>query len=156
MLEKTRHFIKETYHKLICLDDSPHRIAAGFAIGVFLGILPAAGPMAAVVVAWVFRANRVAAFVGGFFTNTWLSVLTFVVAIKIGAFVTGTHFHRVYNDCKELMKHFNWHELLDESILQILKPVFAGYALVGAVAGVAAYGIAYWLTHRKHKAKPSA
>jgi uncharacterized protein (DUF2062 family) len=151
MIDQIKNFFKKTYRDLITINDSPHRIAGGFAVGVFFGVLPAAGPMAAVVLAWILRVNRVAAFVGGLLTNTWLSVLTFVVAVKIGAIVTGLDNHELYRECQDLLTDFHWRDILSPPVVKILEPLFAGYAVIALVAGLVAYGVAYWIVVRRRR-----
>ncbi len=51
-------FFKQIYQQIIGINDSPHKVAGGFAVGVFLGILPGAGAFAAVVLAYILQVNR--------------------------------------------------------------------------------------------------
>jgi uncharacterized protein len=153
MFEKIKKFFQSVYQRLIHLKDTPHRIAGGFAIGIFFGILPGAGPMAAIIMAWVFRVNRIAAFAGGLLTNTWLSVVTLVAAVKIGAFVTGSDWNQVLADCKEVLRDFSWRGLFDQTVLDILKPVFIGYLVVGLLCGCLAYVVAWVIVKRRQDKK---
>jgi uncharacterized protein len=151
MTNKVQVFFKSIYHKLVGINDSPHKIAGGFAVGVFLGILPAAGPVASIVVAWILRVNRAAAFVGGLLTNTWLSLVTFVFAIKIGSYITGADWQKVSEQCKEIFKTFNWRAFFDASIMDILKPMFVGYAVVALIAAVIAYVAAFQIVSKRRR-----
>ncbi len=153
LFEKIKNFLKSIYQKLIHLKDTPHRIAGGFAVGIFFGILPAAGPMAAIILAWILRVNRIAAFAGGLLTNMWLSVITLVAAVKVGAFVTGSDWQKVLSDCKELMKDFSWRGIFDQKVIDILKPVFVGYLVVGILAGLLAYVVAWFVVKRRQDKK---
>src|SRR5690349_15972540 len=109
--DKIKGSFKSIYDKLIKINDSPQKIAAGFGLGVFCGILPGTGPAASVVLAFFFRVNKVAAFIGGLLTNTWLSIVTFVLAVKIGSVVMGLDWQAVYAQCKAVVENFNWREL---------------------------------------------
>ena len=73
------------YERLFKINDSPQKIALGLGLGVFAGILPGTGPLAALFLAFIFRANRASALLGSLATNTWISFVTFVLAIKIGS-----------------------------------------------------------------------
>ena len=96
--------------------------------------------------------NRRAAFVGGLITNTWISVLTFVFAAKIGAKVTGQKWQEIYRQCKELLTHFSWREFFDAANLEILKPLFVGYAILGFVMAVVTYfTVRVYLTNQRQK-----
>ena len=61
------------FDKLFKINDTPQKIALGFGLGVFAGIFPGTGPVAAILLAYVFRANRASALFGSLFTNTWLN-----------------------------------------------------------------------------------
>lgn len=146
-------FFKSIYQKVVLIDDSPHKIAGGFALGVFLGILPGLGPIASVALAYPLRVNKAAALAGSLLTNSWFSVLTFAVALKVGSFLTGTDWHKIYTDAKALVEHFQWQKFFDGSSVPILKSLLAGYAAVGAVSGVIVYFIVLMIVvaYRKRK-----
>jgi hypothetical protein len=62
--------------KLLMLDDTPHRIALGMAIGVFISWTPTVGfqMLAAVPLAYLLRANRVAGVIGVYLSNPFTLV----------------------------------------------------------------------------------
>ena len=72
--------------KLLLINDSPERIARGFAIGVFWGIMPTFG------FAWIFslpiafllRANKVSAVLGTFVSNPFTVVFFYTLGYKFG------------------------------------------------------------------------
>lgn len=148
-------FFKDIYQKIIGIDDSPHKIAAGFAIGVFLGVLPGAGSVAAIIVAWIFRVNRAAAFAGSLLTNMWFSILVFAFAVKIGAFLTGSHWQEIYDQAKDMISNFSWEIFRDGSAWTIFKPVLLGFAVVSLIAALVAYGSVFCLvlTYRRRKGR---
>lgn len=150
-----KKFFQDIYHRIIHIDDSPHKIAGGFAVGVFLGILPGAGPVAAIVLAFIFQVNKAAAFAGGLLTNSWFSLLTFVLAVKIGASVTGSNWQQLYKDAKALISPFDWRNFIDGSAVPVIKPLLAGYALIGLAAAVLMYAIVFAIVtgYRKRKKK---
>ncbi|MDD5669514.1 MAG: DUF2062 domain-containing protein, partial [Candidatus Omnitrophica bacterium] len=69
---KLARFFKFIYLKIFRINDTPRKIAFGFGLGVFLGILPGTGPVASVIVAAFLHANKAAALLGSLITNTWL------------------------------------------------------------------------------------
>ena len=107
-MNKIKAFLKAIYDKLSKIDDSPQKIALGFGLGVFCGILPGTGPVAAVALAFVFRVNKIAAFAGGLLTNTWLSVVTFILAVRLGSAVSGADWNEVYSRCKDIIRDFHY------------------------------------------------
>lgn len=155
MITKIKAFFRVVFRKLVRMDGSPHKIAGGLALGVFLGILPGVGPVASLVLAALLHLNKAAAFLGSILTNTWFSVVTFVAAVKLGSWATGTDWHATYRQIKELMGHFHWRDLGDASVEEILKPVLVGYAMVGLASGVVVYVVALIVVwgYRKRKRK---
>lgn len=151
-----RKFFKIAYLKIIRINDSPHKIAGGFALGVFLGILPGAGPMASILLAYLFQVNRAAALAGSLLTNAWFSVITFAFAVKIGAFLTGTRWQQLYANAKALVNPFHWQKFFDGSSLSILKPLLAGYAAIGLVSGVVVYIIVLMIVSAYRRRKNAA
>lgn len=151
-----KKFFQDIYQKIIGINDSPHKVGGGFAVGVFFGILPGAGPLAAVLLAHILRVNRASAFVGGLLTNSWLSIVAFALAVKIGAFLTGSNWHEISSKAKNLFKHFSWDVLRDGSTWALLKPVMAGFAAIGLAAAITSYVIVFFVVvvyrHRKKKA----
>ena len=137
--DQLKHFFQSIYEKLVKIDDSPQKIALGFGLGVFLGILPGAGPVAALALASLFRINRIAALSGSLLTNTWLSVVTFVLAVKIGSAVTGENWVAVYDKCKLILQNFHLKDLQHGAVFDILKPLVIGYITVGFLAGIFSY-----------------
>ena len=155
MIEKSKAWLKDIWQQFMGIEDTPFRKAAGLALGVFLGIMPGVGPLAAIVLSSLLQVNRAAAFVGSLLTNTWLSLVTFVLSIKAGAFITGTQWQDIYQECRSLIKNFNWKYFFDASVIKILKPLFIGYLLVGVVVGLSVgiitFGILIWIKNNRKK-----
>ena len=138
-LGKVRTFFRSLYEKLTKIDDSPQKIALGFGLGVFMGIMPGVGPVAALLTAILLRVNRAAALIGGLVTNTWLSLITFVFAVKIGSKVFGLAWEDLSNEFRDMIKNFHWDSLFHSSILKIIVPLLVGYAIVSLTAGIISY-----------------
>lgn len=125
--------------KLFKINDTPLRIALGFGIGVFTGIIPGIGPIAALFLALVFRVNRVGALLGSLATNTWLSVVTFLLSIKIGSAIMQLSWQDIQRDWMLFLKNFHWLNLLKLSVLRIIFPVIVGYFVVAFCLGLLFY-----------------
>lgn len=138
-IERFFGFFKTIYVKLFKINDTPQRIAWGFSIGVFSGMIPGTGPIAALFLALVFRVNRAAALLGCLLTNTWLSVVTFLLSIKIGSMVLGLEWQQVRADYLQLLKNFHWADLVRLSMLKMLLPVFIGYCIVALFCALIVY-----------------
>ena len=135
-MEKTRlknklaRFAKLIYLKIFRINSDPHKIAFGFALGIFTGVLPGTGPIAALFLAVLFRANRAAALLGSVLTNTWTSLIIFLLSIKAGSAIMGLDWHNVYSTFKV-------------SALKVILPVIIGYLIISACLGVAAYAAVF-------------
>jgi hypothetical protein len=77
---------------------SPHQVASGVAVGVWLGVFPTfglAGPVA-YVLAWIFRFNKAGALAGAAIMNPLTSPFFWAASAMLGAAFTGTDWHTVY------------------------------------------------------------
>lgn len=138
-IDSFKRFLKLIYLKLFRINDTPQKIALGAGIGVFLGILPGTGPIAAVFMAFVLRVNRAAAFLGSLLTNTWLSVVSFLLAIKIGSSVMGLNWQEVHHNLVFVLKNFHFKSLLNFSIFKIIAPLLIGYLIISFCLGIITY-----------------
>ncbi len=118
--------LKDIYRKLFKIDDSPQKIALGFGLGVFLGILPGTGPLASLFCAVLLRLNRVSALLGSLLVNTWINVVTFLLAIKIGSVIMGLNWQQVYKQSKL-------------SIPKVIAPLLIGYLVIAVCLSILAY-----------------
>jgi uncharacterized protein (DUF2062 family) len=127
---------------LLHLNDTPQRVALGLGIGVFSGIMPGMGILVAIFLAVIVKANRASAIIGSLLTNTWFSILTFILAAKIGSFALNIDWQEVHNQSKAVIKHFHWQDLFKLSFIKILFPVIVGYLILGLVCGLISYLVA--------------
>ena len=157
MKKKNNWFFLRTfkyfYLKLFRTNDTPQKIAFGLGIGVFLGILPGVGPLAGFIAATLLRANKAAAVLGALLTNTWTSLLTIVLAIKIGAAIKGLNWHDLYNQWQILLKDFHWKYLFRSTFLEILLPVLIGYLVIAFILGLSVYLISLLILRGRKKLK---
>ena len=82
MKKRFRDYIK----RFFLIDDTPHKIAGGAAMGVFMGITPGEGVLITLFFAYIFRLNRLAALAGVLAVNMWTTVLTLPIAAALGGF----------------------------------------------------------------------
>jgi uncharacterized protein (DUF2062 family) len=132
-------FLHRLYEKLFKIHDSPQRIALGFGLGVFSGIIPGTGPLAALFLAFIFRANRASAILGSLLTNTWLSFITFILAIKTGSVILNIDWKSIRQDWYYFFQNFSWSDLFKISVLKIILPVIIGYFIIAVCLGLLAY-----------------
>lgn len=148
-------FYRLSYLRLLRTRDSTHKISLGLALGIFLGIMPFAGPLAALFFAYLLRLNRLAAFLGSLLTNTWTSFATFVLSIKIGSAIIGVDWHRTYGAWTALRQDFAWKKVFGLSFSDVLVPVALGYAVISLLIGITAYALtrAVFTVARKQRAR---
>ena len=127
------------YEKLFKINDTPQRVAIGFGLGVFAGILPGTGPLAALFLAFVFRVNRASALCASLLTNTWLSLVTFLLAIKIGSAIFMISWQSLQQDWSLAIKHWHWQDLFSLPVLRIILPVATGYCVISLGLGLISY-----------------
>ena len=138
-LKSIRKLFVFLQHKLFNINDTPQRIALGAGLGVFTGIIPGTGPVAALFLAFLFRVNRASALLGSLMTNTWLSLVTFFLSIEIGSAIFGMNWQDVYNNWILFFKNFRWMRLFKLSIFKIILPVMLGYFIVAFCLGFLVY-----------------
>lgn len=153
-IKKSKRFFRFLYLKLFRINDSPERVAFGLGLGVFFGIMPGMGPLAALFTAVILKANRAAALFGSLLTNTWLSVPTFMIAVKAGSAATGTSFDYLHDQWHIFLKDFRWGALLKVSVYKVFFPVLVGYMVVGLTVGAAAYLAAIILLKSRRHRRP--
>jgi len=142
-INRVSQFFKLLDIKLFKINDSPQRIALGLGLGVFAGIIPGTGPLAALFLAFIFRVNRASALLGSLLTNTWLSFVTFILAIKVGSGILKINRQEVHKGWVLLFERFNWQDLFKLSVLKAVFPIVVGYIIIAFCLGVFAYLITW-------------
>jgi len=148
------NLFRQIFIKLFKINDTPQKIALGFGIGVFLGIIPGTGPIAALVVASFLHINRAAAVLGSLLANTWTSILTILLSIKLGSAIMKLSWQEVYKGWLILLNDFQWADLFKLSILKIILQVLIGYFVIALCLGFLVYLIFFLIVNRiKHENK---
>lgn len=148
------NFLKVIYEKLVHIDDTPQKIAAGFGLGVFAGIMPFAGPIIAVFLAILFKVNRAGALMGSLLTNTWISIVSFLLSVRIGATIFGVDGDAIRSRWTALLKDFHLSTLFKLSAFEVMLPIVAGYFVMALAFGITAYAAAFVIIKLiKHRRK---
>jgi len=134
-----QNFFKSLYRQIFFINDSPQKIALGFGLGVFLGIIPGTGPLAAVTLAIILKINKAAALIGSLLLNTWINIITFVFALKLGSKILGINWRDIYDQSLEIIQNFHFKALFNQAILKILLPTLLGYFIISLILGVISY-----------------
>lgn len=161
---RVKNTLQVAWHKLLHLDDTPHRIALGCAIGVFVAMMPIVGiqMVTAAVICKLFRANAAASLPWAWITNPVTIPPIYFGTYKLGAiFVDGDV---TYDALKDRFSQINemgfWESVIEgyRVILDIYWPMVVG----GAISGLALAVICYFFMRsvvvkmRKFRATKSA
>ncbi len=144
-MNKIKLFFDFLYRELFKINDSSNKIAMGLGIGAASGIMPGTGPLVALFLALVFKVNRASALLGSLITNTWLSFVTFLLALKVGSAIFGVSWQVLKNDLGELFSDFSWGVLFKASFAKVIMPLLTGYLIVACIFGFIVYFISLFI-----------
>lgn len=137
--------LKQRMLAILSLDSHPSNIAAGFAVGVFIGCTPLFGihTALAVAMAFIFRLNKLTTITGSL-VNTPLTVVPILtVSYHLGEHVLGREPQPVS------FVSLDWHHLKEYAAA-----LFIGSALIGLLAALISYALCYWLVIRFRRKDP--
>ena len=151
MFNKFKSWLNQLYGELVAVTDTPHQVAISFALGVFLGILPFTGVLAAISLAYIFKLNKPAAILGSALTNTWLGLIVLGFAMQVGGMCLGLSEADIKAQWQILVHNFHFNDLISFAFLKILLAITIGYVVLSFIFAVVGYFLAliiiYW--HRK-------
>jgi uncharacterized protein (DUF2062 family) len=145
MYRKIKYFIQ----KFFLIDDTPHRIAAGAALGIFWGIMPGEGVATTLITASILRFNRLSAAAGVLASNMWMTAVTLPLAAYFGGMLFGVSSQILVDDFKSTydlgLKHF-----FTETIFShLLLPLIVGFFVVSTAISLFFYFLIYFLLKYK-------
>lgn len=138
-------YFRDRIRSLFQLNDTPHRLALAFAVGVFIAFSPTIGLhiLSCLLVAWIFRLSKLVLITATFINNPWTIVPMYGFCIWFGSKLLGSEI---------VMPQIAWNELTLASAYVVIQPYFwpfvAGTLAAGGIAAVIAYGLIYWLVVR--------
>ncbi|MCX5710252.1 MAG: DUF2062 domain-containing protein [Candidatus Omnitrophica bacterium] len=143
--------LKKFIVKILRMNNTPHEIALGIAIGVFIGILPVYGfhtILFLIAIATIRRVNKIAVLAG---TNISLPPTVPIItwtAYDIGRIVFwGKYDPLTWSDFKNISF---------ASIRSRYLPLFVGSLILGALCAVFFYYLVYFVTKRIMKKRADA
>ena len=134
--------IKQQFRQLLHLNDTPHRIAVAFALGVYIAFFPLIGfhTILVFLIAWLFRLNTIALLLGSLLVNPWTFGPLFGSCLWLGLKLYGI---------KHAIPPLDWAQLTWMNFMSQLKPYLIpfvlGTTLIGIIASVIAYILANYL-----------
>ncbi len=151
-MEKIHQKFKALLRHFFLIDDSPHKVAGGVAVGIFMGIVPGEGILSTLFVAYILRLNRLAALTAIVAVNMWTTILTLPLAAIVGGFLfrvspqsLTNSFHTTYT--------LGWNYFFSKIILfELVLPLMVGFIVVALIISLSFYLIIYFsLKHKKIK-----
>jgi uncharacterized protein (DUF2062 family) len=132
------------------LDDTPPRIAAAFAVGVYLAFHPLFGlhTLMALGIAFAFRLSRAAVLVGIYVNNPWTIAPMYLAGTTLGCWILGVPLDGL-SDIEWDLDNRAFYRLLLVSLRPYLWPYVVGNTILGIVCGSMAYVIVRWFLERR-------
>lgn len=141
-----RRSLRTVLRSILMLDDTPHSIALGTAIGMFVGLTPTMGLQMLIVLTLafatsrLFRFNKVAGCLAVYVTNPFTAIPVYWFEYRVGTwFVAGTV---TYRDFVGLM-HFDgwseWTNAVKQMLLQVGSPLLLGSLIVSTAGSILTY-----------------
>ncbi len=137
---------KELLNAILSLEDSPHHIALGFAIGTFIGMTPTVGVQMIIVMCIAvltkrfFYFNRVAGIIAVYISNPLTVVPIYYFLYWVGTwFVPGNVSRDEFAKVLEYESFAGWWETVVALFVDIGTPLLIGTAIVATISGVVAY-----------------
>ena len=104
---------KARFVEVVGIHESPERLAAAWALGIGIGLSPLMGlhTVLALVLALLFRLNKVDVLLGTLIINPWTLTVYFPAAVYLGKRITGVHIPRfVRHNPSEILRAAMWHD----------------------------------------------
>ena len=154
-------YFRDKFRSIFQIKEPPHRIALSFALGVFMGMSPLLGLhyIGGVLLAMLFRLNKLVAIIGISVNNPWTIVPISTFCVWIGAKLLGI---------KQVLPEVDWGSISLSSIVMqftslenltnlikelwpLLAAFFAGSFLICTIAAIVSYFIMLELVNKYRK-----
>jgi uncharacterized protein (DUF2062 family) len=153
--------LKDLIKQLLHIEDTPERTAFAYALGIFLGFSPFLGfhTIGGIVIAFLFRLNRVAVLLGAWTNLPWWIIPYYTVATWVGMKVIGfqldptvlTETFRLGLKEGFIQSGF-WNRLASQS--ELLLAFGIGSLLLGTILSLIAYPLSLrWIKFYRSKRK---
>ncbi len=146
-------WLRRTVGQLLQLDDTPHRIALAFGIGVWLAFFPILGvhTILALLIAFLFRLNRAALLVGVYVSNPWTLAPLYMAGTVVGCEILGVS--------RAELTSVDWHlhgrafyRALFENLRPYVWPFVVGNTVLGVAGGIVGYIVLREILERRRAA----
>jgi len=136
-----RKYIRDRLRFIMKMDESPHKLALAFGLGIFVAFTPTIGfhMITCLALAWMLRLSKLVIITASFVNNPWTIVPLYGFCIWLGLRITGS---------SSITPDIAWNDLSFTNAIQILEPYLWSYVVgtfvVGAAAGIISYFVFHW------------
>jgi uncharacterized protein (DUF2062 family) len=136
--------LRAKLRQILSVKETPARIAAAFAVGVFIGMSPLLGihTVLGIAVAWIFGLNKFVTVVGVYITNPWTIVPIYTFSTWMGARILGM---------ESVLPHIDWANLNMRELMHTFGPLLLPFVVGSTLLGFLSAGLSYWLVYRTVK-----
>ncbi len=155
---KTRRFV---LHNVLHADDTPHRIALGLGLGIFVAFTPTVGVqmIIALALAALFRANKAVCVPMVWITNPVTIIPVYAMCYRLGALLLGRVTPDANNEVQTMVGpvveavktggfaaflEWSFWSSLGSAFMKFGSELWVGCLLVAVVAGLLGYVASYW------------
>lgn len=141
------------FREILYIDDTPHRLALSFGVGVFLAISPLIGlhTLLAIALCFVLRFNRFVLFLGVYLTNPWTMIPIYTFCTWTGALILGREFSVMDIDWTDVS-----FKTMHIDLEPILMPFVVGSTVMSILAGLISYFVVRAAVFRAHALRDDA
>lgn len=131
---------KEKLREILAVKEPPRKVAAAFAIGIFVGMSPLLGfhTLLGIFLAWQLKLNKLVTLVGVYVTNPWTIVPIYTFGTWVGTKILGV---------EGIIPAMNWShmtlKILLDDFKHLLIPFIVGSMVTGTVAALLGYFLIY-------------
>lgn len=138
---------REKIRQIFLIRESPKRIAAAFATGIFIGMSPLLGihTVLGIGVASLLKLNRLVTLVGVYITNPWTIVPIYTFGTWLGARMLGMN---------HILPEIDWAHITFSALLgdlrPLLMPFLIGNTLLGLISAIVGYAVILIVVKKEH------
>lgn len=140
--------------RILTLEDTPHSVAMGVTVGMFIGLTPTVGIQMVLVMilaalTWrCFRFNRIAALLTVYVSNPITTVPIYYFNYKVGTlFVAGDLTREDFAHILRPRGFSDWWQALVELFVEVGTPLVIGSLIVATVCAAISYPAMRWALH---------
>lgn len=136
--------IRKRINSIMLIDASPFKIAAGCALGVFIGLLPIAGLQTVIILllAMTLKVNKVAALLASSIMNPITFVFIYVLNLRVGLFLVPSNSALSMTEIHVLLKCKDM-AMIASYADQLILPLCVGSFVVATISAMLTYGCVY-------------